>query len=221
MTRKNTGLHLYAIKPQTKSQEEAFDEFSSGQNLVMMGPAGAGKTIVAMYLALREVMSKKSNKLVIVRSAVPSRDIGFLPGSLEEKASLYEAPYADACSVIFGRDDAYDCLKRSNQVAFMTTSYARGINVRDSILFVDEASNMTFHECDTMITRAAEGTRVIVCGDRKQSDLECNQHEDFVKFCDVLGQMKSFSTIVYGIEDVMRSELVREYLRARQRVLKW
>jgi phosphate starvation-inducible protein PhoH len=219
---KNNSLDLLSLRPQSKSQEAAFDAFNAGDNLLMIGPAGVGKTIIAMYLALREVIARRMSRLVIVRSALPSRDIGFMPGNLHEKTSLYEAPYADACSFLYGRDDAYYLLKNHHQVEFLTTSFVRGITVRDAVIFVDEASNMSYHENDSIITRAGEGTRIIICGDKNQSDLvKSEDRQGFTDVCRVLREMKSFKTVEFSIADVRRSELVREYLETRNKILKW
>ena len=215
----NTGLSLGQLKPQTKKQESAFAAFDVGKHLLMVGPAGVGKTIIALYLALNEVIARRASRLIIVRSVLPSRDIGFMPGNLNEKAALYEAPYADACSFLYGRDDAYQCLK-SCYVEFMTTSFARGVTLRDAIVFIDEAQNMLFHEMDTMITRTGENTRLIVCGDANQTDLvRAEEQRGFTEFCSVLRDMDSFSDVVFDINDVQRSDLVKEYLKTRNRVL--
>lgn len=216
------GLDLHAIEPITKPQEQCFQAFAAGKNLLMAGPAGVGKTLVAMYLGLREVAAGRAARVVIVRSAVPSRDIGFLPGGLDEKVALYEAPYVDACSFLYGRDDAYSCLKSYRHIEFMTTSFARGTNVRDAVLYIDEAENMVYHELDTMITRTSEQTRLIVTGDENQSDLvRREEREGFGDFRRVLAEMESFVAVEFSIKDVRRSGLVRDYLETRNRVLNW
>lgn len=222
MKHRKTGLVLQHIRAQTTTQDAAFRAFlEDGNNLLMTGPAGVGKTIIAMYLGLNAVANRNFARMVIVRSVVPSRDIGFMPGGLRDKISLYEAPYIDAASLLYNRDDAYDCLKGSRQLEFTTTSFARGTTIRDAVVFVDEGENMSFHELDTMITRCGEDTRLIVCGDRNQSDLSREEERrGFVTFCDVLRSMESFSSVEFGVEDVRRSELVREYLETKRRVLK-
>jgi phosphate starvation-inducible protein PhoH len=220
--RRNSGLYLHPFRSQTELQESAFKAFADGQNLLMTGPAGVGKTIIAMYLALNEVAKRNASRIVIVRSIVPSRDIGFMPGGLRDKISLYETPYIDACSVLYGRGDAYECLKGARQLEFTTTSFARGTTIRDAIVFIDEGENMSFHECDTMITRLGEETRAIICGDGHQSDLlRQEERNGFHDFCGVLQRMKSFSAVEFTVEDVRRSPLVKEYLETRRSVLKW
>lgn len=222
MKRKNSGLDLQHIQPQTPTQESAFNAFASGKNLLMTGPAGVGKTIIAMYLALGAVMRRQASKLVIIRSVVPSRDIGFMPGGLKDKVALYETPYIDTCALLYGRDDAYDCLRSCRQLEFITTSFVRGTTIRDAIVFLDEGENLSFHECDTVITRVGENSRIIVCGDVNQSDLtRSDERQGFQDFSQILHDMNTFYTVEFSIEDVQRSDIVREYLEARRRVLKW
>jgi phosphate starvation-inducible protein PhoH and related proteins len=214
-TADKNSLELRNIVPLTDNQQKTFTEYSKNKNLVLHGMAGTGKTFCALYLALKEVLDPKSDqrKVFIVRSAVPTRDVGFLPGSLKEKIKQYENPYRSICSHIFSRGDAYDVLKGKDLVEFMSTSFVRGDTYDDCTLIVDEMQNLSFHELDSVITRAGEGTKVIFSGDFKQSDL-ANSHDrqglqDFLK---ILKNMRSFSRIEFGVQDVVRSGLVKEYL---------
>lgn len=216
-----SGLRLNPISPATKAQNNALASFTNGSNLLMTGPAGTGKTLLAMYLGLREVEERRADKIVIVRSIVPTRDVGFLPGTIREKSMLYEAPYQDLSTLLYDKHDAYANLKGAFRLEFLTTSFVRGITIRNSVVFIDEAENMTMHELDSVLTRVGEDTRVIVCGDPRQSDLESRDQGGFEDFCRVLSGMQSFSTVEFGIEDVRRSAVVKEYLRARKKVLDW
>ena len=167
-TLNGSGLELAEIEPLTRNQLIAFE---SSQNLVLHGCAGTGKTFISSYLAFDDMTKNMYEKLVIIRSAVPTRDIGFLPGTEKEKSSVYEEPYRDISIDLFSRGDAYQILKTKGLVHFMTTSYIRGITLRDAVILIDECQNMTFHELDSIITRVGENCRVIFCGDFKQSDL--------------------------------------------------
>ena len=151
-------------------------------------------------------------KLVIIRSAVPTRDIGFLPGTEKEKASVYEEPYKDIANDLFGRGDAYEILKQKNLVEFMTTSFIRGITLRDAVILIDECQNMSFHELDSIITRMGENTRVIFCGDFRQADLKGNGIRDFFQ---VLKRMSLFDFIEFEVEDIVRSDFVKTYIIAK------
>ena len=204
-----SGLEIQQIEPLTRNQLAAFE---SESHLVLFGVAGTGKTFVGCYLAFDDMAKKEYEKLVIIRSAVPTRDIGFLPGTEKEKASVYEEPYKDIAVDIFGRGDAYQILKAKGLVEFMTTSYIRGITLRDAVIIIDECQNMSFHELDSIITRVGRNCRVILAGDFGQSDLKNNGMGDFLA---VLEWMNQFHFIEFGVEDIVRSEFVKSYITAK------
>jgi predicted ribonuclease YlaK len=166
-------FEMKKIEPLTENQKLSFENFERGKNLMLHGIAGTGKSFISLYLALREIMDNKNSqykKIVIVRSVVPTRDMGFLPGSNKEKAKVYEAPYYAICTELFGRGDAYDILKQRNMVDFISTSFIRGITLNNCIIVVDEIANMTLHELDSIITRVGKNCRIIFSGDFRQSD---------------------------------------------------
>ena len=204
-----SGLEIVEIEPLTRNQVRAFE---SENNLILHGVAGTGKTFVACYLAFDDMAKREYEKLVIIRSAVPTRDIGFLPGNEKEKASVYEEPYKDIAIDIFGRGDAYQILKTKGLVEFMTTSYIRGITLRNAPIVIDECQNMSFHELDSIITRVGQGCRVILCGDFRQSDLKNSGMNEFLT---VIKRMECFDFIEFGIDDIVRSEFVKQYIIAK------
>ena len=204
-----SGLSLAEIEPLTKNQLEAFE---SDKNLILHGIAGTGKTFISCYLAFDEMVKGGYNNLVIIRSAVPTRDIGFLPGSEKEKASVYEEPYKEIALELFQRGDAYEILKTKGLVHFMTTSFVRGITLKDAVIMVDECQNMSFHELDSIITRVGTNCRVIFCGDFRQSDLKTNGLESFME---ILKNMGAFDFIDFEIKDIVRSEFVKDYIIAK------
>ena len=193
----------------TRNQVLAFE---SERNLVLHGVAGTGKTFISCYLAFDDMTKGIYKQLIILRSAVPTRDIGFLPGSEKEKASVYEEPYKDIAVELFQRGDAYDILKTKNIVHFMTTSYLRGITLKDAVIIVDECQNMSFHELDSIVTRVGTNCRVIFCGDFRQADLQRNGLKDFIK---VLKAMDQFDLIDFEIKDIVRSDFVKDYITAK------
>ncbi|MAD72343.1 MAG: hypothetical protein CL973_00930 [Euryarchaeota archaeon] len=203
------SLTLQEIEPLTQNQLLAFD---SDKHLLLHGVAGTGKTFISCYLAFDDMIKGYYNNLVILRSAVPTRDIGFLPGNEKEKSAIYEAPYKDIAVELFSRGDAYEILKQKSIVHFMTTSFIRGITLRDAVIIIDECQNMTFHELDSIITRVGENCRVIFCGDFRQSDLGKNGLEEFVS---VLKRMESFDLIDFEIKDIVRSDFVKSYITAK------
>jgi len=203
------SLELQEIEPLTRNQLKAFE---SKKNLVLHGLAGTGKTFISSYLAYDDMTKGKYQNLVIIRSAVPTRDMGFLPGTEKEKSAVYEEPYKDISNDLFGRGDAYEILKKQGLVHFMTTSFIRGITLRDAVILIDECQNMSFHELDSIITRIGENCRVMFCGDFRQADLKQNGMQDFIK---VLKRMDRFTFIEFEVEDIVRSDFVKQYIIAK------
>jgi predicted ribonuclease YlaK len=172
-TQVKNNLLLKNIGPKTKNQETVFRDFSSGKHLLIHGLPGTGKSFISLYLALEEIQKYKEYKNVtIIRSVVPSREMGFLPGSIKEKSKVYEAPYQSICNELYGRGDAYDILKSKNIIDFQTSSFLRGMTLDHTIILVDECQNMTYSELCTIITRAGNNAKIIFCGDYRQTDLK-------------------------------------------------
>lgn len=203
------NLSLQEIEPLTKNQLKTFE---SEKHLVLHGVAGTGKTFISCYLAFDDILKNEKERLVIIRSAVPTRDIGFLPGNEKEKTSVYEEPYKDICIELFQRGDAYEILKTKGITHFMTTSFIRGITLRDAIVLVDECQNMSLHELDSIITRIGENCRVIFCGDFRQSDLK---EDGLTTFIRILKAMGDFDLVEFDPVDIVRSDFVKRYITAR------
>jgi phosphate starvation-inducible PhoH-like protein len=206
-------FQLKTISPLNPRQEQLL---RSNRNLVLSGFAGTGKTFLSSYIAYSDVFDGKYDKIVYMRSAVPTRNIGFLPGNEKEKVEVYEAPYIDIATELLGRGDAYEILKKKSIIHFMSTSFIRGVTLRNAVIIVDETQNMTYHELDSLITRLGDNCRVIFCGDIRQSDLYKNGFEDFYK---VIRSMNEFDFIEFEKEDIVRSELVKSYIIKKDEVL--
>lgn len=216
---KSPNFTLRNVTPLTENQRLTFESFGAGKHLMLHGMAGTGKTFLSMYLALDEIMSgiSQQDKIYIVRSVVPTRDMGFLPGNQKEKMKVYEAPYYSICNELFNRGDAYEILKTKNVVEFMSTSFVRGITMNNCYVIVDEINNMTFHELDSIITRIGKNCRIIFCGDFRQSDLTRDQEKNGLKeFMKVVSKLSDFEYIDFLESDIVRSKLVKEYIIARQ-----
>jgi phosphate starvation-inducible protein PhoH len=212
--KKPQNFELSTVQPITGAQRYAFEAWEDGQDLVLSGYAGTGKTFVACYLAFSE-----ETRVYIVRSAVPTRDMGFMPGNAKEKAALYEGPYIDACSKLYGRSDAYSLLSQKGMVEFVTTSYLRGLTLEDCVVIVDEMQNMNFHELDTIITRAGENCRMVFLGDVTQTDLTRDSEKaGLKKFLSILERVESFDVIEFGVDDIVRSERVKQYIIAKDKL---
>lgn len=213
-------FNMSQIDPITTNQRRVWDEFDYGQNLFLHGIAGTGKTFVSCYLAMTEVLERGSmyKNLTIVRSVVPTRDIGFLPGTEEQKTEVYEQPYKSIFNSIFQRGDAYELLRRKNAVNFLTTSYIRGITLEDTIVVVDECQNLNFHELDSIITRLGDNCRIIFCGDFRQSDFTNGREKSGINdFINIIKKLNGFSFIDFTADDIVRSDLVKSYIIEKER----
>lgn len=207
---------LKLIKPRTEKQSEMFHAWFNGQNIMATGCAGSGKTFSAVFLALREILDPKSpyEKLIIVRSAVQTRDLGFLPGTLEEKLQAFEDPYVGIFDQLFPWKKSYDNLKKLGKVEFHSTSFLRGVTFEDAIVIVDECQSATMHELSSIITRLGDNCRIFFCGDEKQTDaLKRGETSGLADFKRILANMDEFSEIEFGIEDIVRSGLVRSFIK--------
>lgn len=216
----NTDL-LLDINPATENQSKLFDFYNSDKHLFVYGCAGTGKTFCALYLALKDVLSEITpyQKIVIVRSLVATREIGFLPGDHDDKSALYQIPYKNMVKYMFEMsDDAsfemlYGNLKQQETITFWSTSFIRGTTLDNSIIIVDEAQNLNFHELDSIITRVGDNSRIVFCGDATQSDLtKTNERNGIMDFMKIIQRMPEFETIEFGVEDIVRSGLVKSYI---------
>tara|TARA_B100000989_G_scaffold298343_1_gene287190 strand:- start:1217 stop:1897 length:681 start_codon:yes stop_codon:yes gene_type:complete len=211
---------LIQIQPITSNQEKAFNAWSEGENLVLAGSAGTGKTFIAMYLALQTSLEPSTpyHKVIIVRSVVPTRDIGYLPGTKEEKLEPYESPYKNICLEFFDYEPAsYNKLINNHQMEFLTTSFIRGTQINNSIVIVDEMQNLNFHELDSVITRIGQNCRVIFSGDYYQSDFREGYERDGIqRFLRIVERLKNFSVITFGWDDIVRSDFLRDYIMTKE-----
>ena len=216
--------YLVDIDPLTDNQRKLFDSYKEQKHIVAYGCAGTGKTFITLYNALQDVLDERSpyERVYIVRSLVATREIGFLPGSHDDKADIYQIPYKNMVKYMFQMpSDAdfemlYGNLKSQETVKFWSTSFLRGTTLDNAIVIVDEFQNLNFHELDSIITRVGENTKIMFCGDATQSDLQkTNERNGIVDFMSVLRKMPSFDIIEFGVDDIVRSGLVKEYIIAK------
>lgn len=211
--------HLQRVDPLSDNQSKAFHGYHKGKNLVLSGSAGTGKTFIAMYLALREVLEKDSpyKKVVIVRSIVPTRDIGFLPGDEEEKKEAYMLPYIEICHELFNDKLAFKKLQDHDQIEFLSTSFIRGTTLNDAIIILDEMQNCVFRELDTVITRVGSRAKFIMCGDYYQSDFDKDKDRiGILNFLKIVDSMNSFAHVEFTWADIVRSDFVRDYIVTKE-----
>jgi len=211
---------LRTFDPLTDNQKKFFDAYKRGDYFVALhGVAGTGKTFCALYKALEEVLDKSNpfHKIIVVRSAVQSREIGHLPGDIDEKMDIYQQPYRQICETLFGRKDAWSRLEEQGHVEFISTSFIRGMSFDDAIIIVDEMQNLTFEEIDTVMTRVGYRSKIIWCGDYRQTDLNKRKSDvtGILKFFDIAQHMNAFTRIEFTVDDIVRSSLVRDYIVAK------
>jgi phosphate starvation-inducible protein PhoH len=214
-------LDLDDISPITDNQTTFFDNYKSDKSQVLLGYPGTGKTFMALYKAFEDITDSKSEyqRIVIVRSAVPTRDVGFLPGTLAEKGEVYELPYKSICTELFGRGDAYEILKKNRTIEFITTSFIRGLTLDRAIIIVDEFQNMTAHEADSVITRVGNYSKIILCGDILQRDLTRGSERNIESLLNVLrGMENTFDFTEFTEDDIVRSGLVGDYIRTKHKL---
>ncbi len=218
---------LVDVNPLTDNQEKFFDAYKKDQNLFAYGCAGTGKTFIALYLALQDVLNDRSpyNKIYIVRSLVSTREIGFLPGDHEDKSSLYQIPYKNMVKYMFEMptdsdfEMLYGNLKAQETISFWSTSFIRGTTFDNAILIIDECQNLNFHELDSIITRVGENSKVIFCGDATQTDLtKTYERNGILDFKKILHAMNEFNIIEFGVDDIVRSGLVKNYIIAKNQL---
>ena len=216
--------YLLDIEPITDNQRILFESYKANKHLIAYGAAGTGKTFVTLYNALKDVLDDNTpyERIYIVRSLVATREIGFLPGDYEDKSDIYQVPYKHMVKYMFQMpSDAdfemlYGNLKSQDTIKFWSTSFLRGTTLDHSIILVDEFQNLNFHELDSIITRVGENSKIMFCGDATQSDLDkTNDKNGIVDFMNILRKMPSFDIIEFGIDDIVRSGLVKEYIIAK------
>ena len=218
------NTYLLDIEPITDNQKKLFDAYAQDKHLVAYGTAGTGKTFISLYNALADILDETTpyERIYLVRSLVSTREIGFLPGDHEDKADIYQIPYKNMVKYMFQMPtDAdfemlYGNLKAQESIKFWSTSFIRGTTLDNAIVIVDEFQNLNFHELDSIITRIGENSRIIFCGDASQSDLvKTNDRNGIHDFLNILRKMPSFDIIEFGINDIVRSGLVKEYIIAK------
>ena len=211
---------MKTFQPLTENQNKFFQAYKQGDYFIALhGVAGTGKTFSALYKAIEEVLDRSNTfeKIIVVRSAVQSREIGHLPGTIDEKMDIYQQPYRQICETLFGRKDAWDRLEEQGHIEFISTSFIRGMSFDNAIIIVDEMQNMTFEEIDTVMTRVGNQSKIIWCGDYRQTDLNKKKNDvsGLLKFFDIAYHMGAFTRIEFTPDDIVRSSLVKDYILAK------
>lgn len=222
--KKTFHLHdLRTIRPMNETQREFFESYIQGANVIGNGSAGTGKSFISLYLALTDVLDveKPQDRIIIVRSAVPSREIGHLPGSIEEKLAVYEEPYKDIVGNLMRRNNAYNDMKEAGKIEFMPTSFVRGLTWDECVVVLDEAQNLTIGEIHSVVTRLGHNSKLIICGDIGQNDLVLRKSDvsGFLELLKIADRMPDdFDVITFGHDDIVRSRFVRAWIIAKESI---
>lgn len=220
--KKSWSVHdLIPLRPKNEKQATAITNWIGGDNLALLGSTGTGKTVLAVYLALSALLRKDDpiDKIIIVRSAVQGRDLGFLPGDLAEKLAAYEQPYADAFARCLGRASSYKDMKEAGLVEFHSTSFLRGVTFDNAVVILDEAQNCEFRELDTVLSRLGEDSRLVIMGDKRQLDLDKRQPSGLPIFKEIIRDLPKFTLVEFDRYDIVRSGFVRSWIIASENYL--
>jgi len=211
---------LNKIVPKTETQRKVCKSYKSNPELnhLLVGSAGTGKTFLGMGLGLEDILDPATpyEKLLIVRSARQTgTELGFLPGTVEEKMAEYEAPYVSMCNEFFEVSNSYANLKELGKIQFVPTSFLRGQTFNECIILVDEMQNLNFGELNTIVTRVGYNSKIIFAGDFRQNDLlgRRNETSGFYPFIDIIKTMEEhFGVFEFGHDDIVRSGLVKSWI---------
>lgn len=213
---------LKAVSPLTENQHNTFNSYNTGKHLLLIGSPGTGKTYLSIYLGMNNIMEQGLyDKMIIVRSIVASRDIGFLPGTAKDKSKVYEAPYYSIFTELFGRGDAYEYLKNKGVIEFMNTSFVRSITLDNAVVIIDESQNLTWHEVSSIFSRMGKNCKVMFVGDTKQNDLHSKRDSEstgIYNLIRVIDNMREFDTINFTSDDIVRSGLVKSFIKTCERL---
>lgn len=219
--RKFTDKDLLPFSPKTETQNKFVRAYHENIPLIIAhGHAGSGKSFCAINLALNEVLSTGGrDKIVLVRSAVQSREIGFTTGDIQQKEEPYEQVYRSIIADSMKYNDPYDNMKALGYIEFHSTTFIRGKTFNDAVIIVDEFQNMDYDELHSVITRAGKNTRIILCGDIRQSDLERNRGKQKTGVNRLLQVAKQLPydmacELQFKADDIVRSGFVKAWIIA-------
>lgn len=205
--------NLVTVVAKTNTQRQFFDIYQHYPVIILHGVAGTGKTFIALYKALEDVLDKGNpyDRVILVRSPITTgKNIGALPGDVSEKSDPFQYIYYDLCFSLFNSVDAYTRLKEQKKMQFCFTTHLRGVTFDNSVIVCDEVQNLTYQELKTIITRLGVNSKIVFCGDTRQNDL--NGQSGLDKFRKIVDNMSQSKHLEFGVEDIVRSDVVKEFI---------
>lgn len=202
------------IRPKTFGQKQILEKIKSNDILFVIGPAGSGKTYLAVALAISALRKKEVERIILIRPAVEAGEsLGFLPGDLMEKIDPYFRPLYDAIYEMMPSDKFQNYLERG-MIEIAPLAYMRGRTLNHSFIILDDAQNTTLGQMKMFLTRFGFGSKIIVTGDITQVDLPQKTNSGLVRISNILKDIKGIEFIYLEKKDVVRHRLVREIIRA-------
>jgi phosphate starvation-inducible protein PhoH and related proteins len=221
-TNKLKDLHISLPKgqkvfPRNHNQAQYIDGMFNYNIIFAVGPAGTGKTYLAIAHALKEILEKKKRKLILTRPVVEAGEsLGFLPGDLNQKISPYLRPLYDAIDSLI----PFNIIKKLEEnrvIEVAPLAYMRGRSLKDSYILLDEAQNTTKEQMKMFLTRLGEGSKAIITGDITQIDLPSRKKSGLVHSLEILKDLEDIHFSFFKAEDIVRSKLVRAIVNAYER----
>lgn len=202
------------IKPKTLGQKKYVDAIKRNTIVIGVGPAGTGKTYLAVALAVSAFRAKEVNRIILTRPAVEAGEkLGFLPGDLQSKVDPYLRPLYDALFDMLGPENFQKYQERGN-IEVAPLAYMRGRTLDDSFIILDEAQNTTPEQMKMFLTRLGFGSKIVVTGDITQIDLPDGKRSGLVDVIKILKNVDDIETIRFSEKDVVRHKLVQDIIKA-------
>ena len=206
-----------SVIPRSKKQKEYVKSLKTNKIVMSLGPAGTGKTYLAVAVALSMLLEKKVERIILSRPAVEAGErLGFLPGDMKDKVDPYLRPLYDSLYDLLD----YDKIQRkieSGSIEIAPLAFMRGRTLKNSFAILDEAQNATETQIKMFLTRIGENSRLVVNGDPSQVDLPNKSHSGLIKSQSILKDIKEISVINFDHQDVMRHPLVTKIVEAYQK----
>ncbi len=202
------------IRPKTANQKRYVDAIEEHIITFGIGPAGTGKTYLAMAMAISALQSKRVNRIILTRPAVEAGEhLGFLPGTLSEKIDPYLRPLFDALHDMIDIE-TLPRLMQSGVIEVAPLAYMRGRSLNDAFIILDEAQNTTPEQMKMFLTRLGFGSKMVITGDVTQIDLPNGQHSGLRVVRDILGDIEDIAFLELTAEDVVRHRLISDIVKA-------